>query len=117
MTMRIIIKTIIPKYFYKTNIENDLANKNKFKKDLLDYLEKIDTIWEPSSKTTRKGFQTTGNLFKKDKFEIKSLIKIIEKTIILYKKKFSNSKDLIIKENYLKNDFTIFMKKDKIKYK
>ena len=85
-------------YFYKTNIENDLVNKNKFKKDLLDYLEKIDTIWEPSSKTTRKGFQTTGNLFKKDKFEIKSLIKIVEKTIILYKKKFSNSKDLIIKK-------------------
>ena len=85
-------------YFYKTNIENDLINKSKFQKDLLNYLEKIDSIWEPSSKTTKKGFQTTGNLFEKDKFEIKCLIKIIEKTIILYKKRFSNSEDLIIKK-------------------
>ena len=85
-------------YFYKTNIENDLVDKNKFQKVLLNYLEKIDSVWEPSSKTTKKGFQTIGNLFKKDKFEIKSLIKIIEKTIILYKKRFSNSKDLIIKK-------------------
>jgi len=85
-------------YFYKTNIENDLVEKNKFQKDLLIYLENIDSVWEPSSQTTRKGFQTTGNLFEKDKFEIKSLIKIIKKTIILYKKRFSNSKDLIIKK-------------------
>ena len=86
------------KYFYKTNIENDLPNKNKFQKDLLDYLENLNPVWEPSSKTTTKGYQTTGNLFAEDNIEFKKLIQLIEGALISYKKKFSNSDDLIIKK-------------------
>ncbi len=86
------------KYFYKTNIESDLHNKNKFQKDLLIYLENLDPVWEPSSKTTTKGYQTTGNLFSKDKIKFKKLIQLIEQTLVFYKQKFSNSDDLIIKK-------------------
>ena len=46
-------------YFFKKNIKNDLVDNNKFQKILLNYLEKIDSVWEPSSTTTKKGFQTT----------------------------------------------------------
>ena len=85
-------------YFYKTNIENNHVFKNEFRNNLLNYLEKLDSVWEPSSKTTIKGFQTTGNLFKKNNIEIKKLVKFIEKTLTFYKQKFSNSGDLIIKK-------------------
>ena len=58
-------------YFKNKGMNNRIIKGdqfNKFQKDLLIYLENIDSVWEPSSQTTRKGFQTTGNLFEKDKF-------------------------------------------------
>ena len=98
------LKNIFPfcknpiEYFYKTNIGNDLFNKEKIQKNLLSFLENSDLVWEPSSKTTTKGYRTTGNLFEGNNIKFKKLIELIKKALTCYRQKFSNSDDLIIKK-------------------
>ena len=66
------------------------------KKNLSEILGKTKLIWEPSSKTTTRGYHTSGNLFEKTDAEISILRKIIEKQIIIYKEKYKSQKDYFI---------------------
>ena len=98
------IKNIYPfckdplNYVFIKNFKNELTSVNKFSKNLLKILGKIQSIWEPSSKTTKGGYQSLGNLFDSKDSEILKLKKIIEKQIINYRKVYKGSQDFFIKK-------------------
>ena len=85
-------------YLYKTNLERNFSDKKKFQNDLLDHLESLNSVWEPSSKTTTRGYQTPGNLFTKNNTKFEKLIQLVKNAITHYKENFGNSDDLIIKK-------------------
>ena len=62
---------------YLNPVDIELKNQNKFIDSLIDELNHINASWEPSNKTTIKGFQSTKNLFVGPKGKIKDLQKII----------------------------------------
>ena len=98
------IKNIYPfckdplNYVFIKNFKNELTSVNKFSKNLLKILGKIQSIWEPSSKTTKGGYQSLGNLFDSKDSEILKLKKIIEKQIINYRKVYKGGQDFFIKK-------------------
>ena len=75
------IKNIYPfckdplNYVFIKNFKNELTSVNKFSKNLLKILGKIQSTWEPSSKTTKGGYQSLGNLFDSKNSEILKLKK------------------------------------------
>ena len=58
--------------------------------DLMDDLQSREAIWEPPGKTTRHGFQTMSNLFKKPYGRLVELDRIIKDTIENYRFEFSS---------------------------
>ncbi len=61
-----------------------------FLRDLMDDLQSREAIWEPPGKTTRHGFQTMSNLFKKPYGRLVELDRIIKDTIENYHFEFSS---------------------------
>ena len=61
-----------------------------FLRDLMDDLQSREAIWEPPGKTTRHGFQTMSNLFKKPYGRLVELDRIIKDTIENYRFEFSS---------------------------
>ena len=61
-----------------------------FLPDLMDDLQSREAIWEPPGKTTRHGFQTMSNLFKKPYGRLVELDRIIKDTIENYRFEFSS---------------------------
>ena len=61
-----------------------------FLRDLMDDLQSREAIWEPPGKTTRHGFQTMPNLFKKPYGRLVELDRIIKDTIENYHFEFSS---------------------------
>ena len=61
-----------------------------FLRDLMDDLKSREAIWEPPGKTTRHGFQTMSNLFKKPYGRLVELDRIIKDTIENYRFEFSS---------------------------
>ncbi len=61
-----------------------------FLRDLMDDLQSREAIWEPPGKTTRHGFQTMSNLFKKPYGRLVELDRIIKDTIENYRFDFSS---------------------------
>ena len=83
-------------FIFIKNLKKELIPLDKFSKNLSEILGKTKLIWEPSSKTTTRGYHTSGNLFEKTDAEILILRKIIEKQIIIYKEKYKSQKDYFI---------------------
>jgi uncharacterized protein (TIGR02466 family) len=71
---------------------------------LIDEIKHINASWEPSNKTTIKGFQSTKNLFVDSKGKIKDLQKIIIDELQKYNLKFKDKSCLFINEWPLKKN-------------
>jgi uncharacterized protein (TIGR02466 family) len=91
-------------FLYFSNLSSHLKNQNKFIDNLIDELKHINASWEPSNKTTIKGFQSTKNLFVDPKGKIKDLQKIIINELQKYNLKFKDKSCLFIKKWPLKKD-------------
>ena len=105
------IKNIYPfcknplNFVFIKNLKNELISAEKFSENLLKILGKIEPIWEPSSRTTKGGYQTLGNLFDRTDSEIIKLKKMIEKQIINYRDIYKDSQDCFITKWPTKNKF------------
>ena len=85
-------------YIYYSNLSKHTCDLNLFINNITKELNRIETIWEPSTKTTKKGFQSKYNLFNTDLAGIEELKSIILKEIDLYYLKYKNDDSLFIKE-------------------
>ena len=74
-----------------SNLKHHFSNPKKFITNILDEMDKKDTSWEPKNKTTKAGFQTSGNIFDKSNKTITLLEDIISKELDLYFEKFKSS--------------------------
>ena len=45
------------------NIQSEITNFEEFRSKLVDYLNSVPNVWEPSNATTKKGYQTEDQLF------------------------------------------------------
>ena len=105
------IKNIYPfcinplNFIFIKNIKNELNSADKFSDNLLKILKGIPSIWEPSSKTTKGGYQTLGNLFDNTNSEILKLQQIIQKKIINYREIYKDSQDYFITKWPIKSKF------------
>jgi uncharacterized protein (TIGR02466 family) len=91
-------------FLYFSNLSSHLKNSNKFINDLIDELKHVNANWEPSNKTTVKGFQSTNNLFKDPQGKIKDIKKIIINELEKYNLKFEKETCLFIKKWPLKKN-------------
>ena len=91
-------------FLYFSNISSHFNNSNEFIDDLIKELKHINASWEPSNKTTVKGFQSTRNLFIDPNGKIKDIKKIIKDELEKYKLKFKNENCLFIKQWPLKKN-------------
>ena len=91
-------------FLYFSNLLSHLKNSDKFIDDLIDEIKHINASWEPSNKTTTKGFQSTKNLFVDPKGKIKDLQKIIIDELQKYNLKFKDKSCLFINEWPLKKN-------------
>ena len=91
-------------FLYFSNLLSHLKNSDKFIDDLIDEIKHINASWEPSNKTTIKGFQSTKNLFVDPKGKIKDLQKIIIDELQKYNLKFKDKSCLFINEWPLKKN-------------
>ena len=91
-------------FLYFSNLSSHLKNSDKFIDDLIDQIKHINASWEPSNKTTIKGFQSTKNLFVDPKGKIKDLQKIIIDELQKYNLKFKDKSCLFINEWPLKKN-------------
>lgn len=102
-------------YVYIKNLKNEISSPDKFSANLSKILGKVDFIWEPTTKTTTRGYHTSGNLFNKTDYEIMQLQELIKKQISIYRKHYEFSKDYFItkwpKKNQLEAWHVKLMKK------
>ncbi|MDC0448342.1 tetratricopeptide repeat protein [Candidatus Pelagibacter sp.] len=91
-------------FLYFSNLSSYLKNSDKFIDDLIDEIKHINASWEPSNKTTIKGFQSTKNLFVNPKGKINDLQKIIIDELQKYNLKFKDKSCLFINEWPLKKN-------------
>ena len=91
-------------FLFFSNLSSHLKNSDKFIDDLIDQIKHINASWEPSNKTTIKGFQSTKNLFVDPKGKIKDLQKIIIDELQKYNLKFKDKSCLFINEWPLKKN-------------
>lgn len=88
-------KNPIEKLHY-AKLKDHFSEPNKFIEDLLDEMNDRDALWEPSDKTTKKGFQTNEALFAQSSPNLKKLEDFIRTELRAYKKKFQKSKSVLI---------------------
>ena len=81
-----------------SNISNHIQNSNLFIPEVINELKSINTKWEPSGKTTIKGFQSRSNLFDNPTKNLDNLKSIIKNEIKLYKLRFNDEKCSFIKK-------------------
>jgi len=77
-------------FLYFSSISSHIEDANSFITELIEELQNIKTIWEPSNKTTRKGFQSGIDLFKKPLKKMRYLKSIIIDELDSYYTKFEN---------------------------
>jgi len=85
-------------FIYYSNLSKHISDLNLFIKNIIKELDGIETIWEPSTKTTKKGFQSKYNLFNSKLDLINKLKSIILTEIDQYYFKYKNEDALFIKE-------------------
>lgn len=79
-------------FIHTANLSSHVNGSLAFLGDVIEELNKIETIWEPAGKTTVSGFQTLAsiNLFKNSTGKIAQLKSIIINEIAAYYLKFQN---------------------------
>jgi uncharacterized protein (TIGR02466 family) len=85
-------------FIYSSNLSQNLKNFDLFITETINDLRNIKTKWEPSNKTTHKGFQSTIDLFKNPSKKISNLKSIILDQIDSYYIKFKNESCTYIKK-------------------
>ena len=86
-------------FVHITNLSFHINNSDAYVKEIIDELNKIKTLWEPSGKATVGGFQSTpGNLFKNPTRKIAQLKSIIIDEIKKYYLKFQNEQCVYIQK-------------------
>ena len=83
-------------YIFIKNLKKDINLPKKFSIDLSKALNKLNFVWQPTTKSTKGGYHTAGNLFNKPDSVINELEKLIKKNINIYRKKFKLSNDFFI---------------------
>tara|TARA_B110000027_G_scaffold50157_1_gene54799 strand:- start:73 stop:1761 length:1689 start_codon:yes stop_codon:yes gene_type:complete len=81
-----------------SNLSSHLKDKSLFISEMIEELHKVKTKWEPSGKTTKKGFQSIDNLFDNSSEKIQNLKSIIIDEIDSYYLKFKNESCSFIKK-------------------
>ena len=66
------------------NIKSHITNFEEFRLKLIDYLNRIPNVWEPSNATTKKGYQTEDQLFDLQDDLLNELEKIVRLKIDEY---------------------------------
>ena len=79
------------KFIFFKNIKSNLIPFKKFINSLINECNNLTSVWE--SRTTKKGFQSKGNLFKLQALPILNLKKIILEVINEYKIKYKTKPD------------------------
>ncbi len=103
-------------FVHHANLSTHINDSNSFISELINELDNVKKIWQPSKKTTVGGFQTlTGhNLFKSPIGKVEQLKSIIINELDVYHKKYSNKSCSFIKkwpfQNYL-NAWYVVLKK------
>jgi len=77
-------------FIHFSNISTHLENSNLFIEELIEELHNVKTTWEPSNKTTHKGFQSKINLFENPLEKMSYLKSIIIDELDLYYLRFKN---------------------------
>ena len=84
-----------------SHIKDHVPDSNKFINAILDEMKNQNALWEPKNRTTKSGFQTSGNLFTKPSENIKLLENIIQKELCSFHSKYKIHKSTLI-ENWPK---------------
>ena len=106
-------------FVHHANLSTHINDSNSFIPELINELDNVKKIWQPSKKTTVGGFQTpTGlNLFESPTGKIEQLKSIIINELDVYQKKYSNLSCSYIKkwpfQNYL-NAWYVVLKKTRV---
>jgi len=77
-------------FIHFSNISSHLEDSDSFISEVIKELHHVNTIWEPSNKTTRKGFQSNINLFENPLEKMSRLKSIIINELDLYYSKFKS---------------------------
>ena len=85
-------------FLHYSNISSHIIKSELFINEVVDEIKNMDSVWEPSGRTIRKGFKCTINLFKNPLEKINDLKSIIINEIDSYYLKFKDEDCLFIKE-------------------
>ena len=85
-------------FIHFSNLSSHLKNSNSFINEVIEELHNVKTIWEPTNKTTYKGFQSVSNLFENPLGKLNNLKSVIMKELDLYYLKFKNKNCSYIKK-------------------
>jgi len=85
-------------FIFMKNIKSEIKSPEKFLDKLTNVISKVEVIWQPTNKSTKNGYHTSGNLFNKNDEIIKELQELIIKQIKLYKNYYKSSEDFFIKK-------------------
>jgi tetratricopeptide (TPR) repeat protein len=83
-------------YIFITNLKKDINLPKTFSINLSKALNKLDLIWQPTTKSTKGGYHSAGNLFNNSDSVIVELKKLIKININIYRDKFKLSNDFFI---------------------
>ena len=85
-------------FLYFSNISSNVENSNLFITEVIDELSDVKTSWEPSTRTTRNGFQADIDVFKNPSEKMSLLKSIIIDELDSYYSKFKNEPCSYIKK-------------------
>ena len=87
-------------FIHTANLSSHLSDLDVFVRGIIEELNEIKTIWEPSGKATVNGFQSLGdiNLFKNQSVKLTQLKSIIINEIETYYLKFQNEECTYIQQ-------------------
>ena len=66
-------------FMYFSNLSSHIKDSNSFITEVIDDLQNVKTRWQPSNRSTRKGYQSADNIFNESLPKINSLKSIIIK--------------------------------------
>ena len=79
-----------------SHIKHHVLDVDKFINTILNEMNGKKASWEPSNKTTKSGYQTSGNLFEVPSVNMKILESIIQKELNLFYSKFKFHNNTLI---------------------
>lgn len=85
-------------FLHFSQLANHTKDTEQFIAAVINDLKNVDTVWEPGSKTTRKGHQSLGDVFKSKGVNLAKLKQMIAKEMQEYYKKFQDESCLLIQQ-------------------